>query len=568
MNGKKKAGRTLKEIRDKYALEQNMRDEETPEAVAESASSGKEKSSLPVIAIVGRPNVGKSSLFNAILKKRLAIVHFDSGVTRDRVSSTGVWEGKRFTLIDTGGLGMFSGEKKKLDFWDSSIEAQVETAVESADTVFFVTDVTAGLTELDKSIASRLRSAGKEVIVVVNKADNPGTVQSASEFASLGFPRLFPVSSLHRSGLDPLMAEALKNVKAGGEDESDEAEPLRIAVLGRPNVGKSSLVNKMLGEKRVIVSDVAGTTRDAVDVDFTLDCAGEKVPAVLVDTAGLRKRSKISEAVEHYSIMRAEQALESCDIVLFLIEAPTGGSTSQDKTIAGMITESGKGCIIVANKFDLCKGKDPKTFQKELHETFPRMKYAPLLLLSAKNGYNLEELYSLIADLRATMSMKVTTSMLNRVLSDAQAKNAPPLVGGHAFKIYYGTMLGNTPPTFSLFVNNPSFLSENYRLYIENSMRNAFEFKGFPIRVLLKARRRESLSDLLARGDRKEASEKKKKPSSSPSGKGKKGSPSAGKRPMAKKGTRPGHRPSEGPIRSGKGRAIAAGRRIHRAKRK
>ena len=563
MTEKKSGKRTLQEIQDQNIIEQNMREQEIAEN-GRTVSFEEDRPLLPVIAIVGRPNVGKSSLFNAILRKRLAIVHFDSGVTRDRVVSTGVRDGRRFNLIDTGGLGMFSGEKKKVDFWDSSIEAQVETAVESADTVFFVVDVTAGLTELDKSIAARLRSSGKKIIVVVNKADNMSTAECAAEFSTLGFKKLFAVSCLHRSGIDALMSEALKGVQANADDFANEVEPLRIAVLGRPNVGKSSLVNRMLGEKRVIVSDVAGTTRDAVDVDFTLDCKGEKVPAVLVDTAGLRKRSKISEAVEHYSIMRAEQALESCDIVLFLIEAPNGGSTSQDKTIARMITESGKGCIIVANKIDLCQGKKPADFQKELHETFPRMKYAPLLLVSAKNGYNLDELYALIADLRATMSMKVTTSMLNRVITDAQEKNAPPLVGGHSFKIYYGTMLGNTPPTFSLFVNNPKYLTENYRLYIENYMRNAFEFKGFPLQVLMKARRREALSDLLARGPGKEGEEKEKK---SASGKTKKVSPFI-KKGVAGKGRRAGHKPSEGPVRSGKGRALAAGRRTHRAKRK
>ena len=530
---------------------------------------------LPVIAIVGRPNVGKSSLFNAILRKRLAIVHFESGVTRDRVSAPGLHDGKRFLLIDTGGLGMYSGEKRKVGFWDSSIESQVEAALESAETILFVVDVTAGLTELDKSIAERLRASAKRVIVVANKADNPGSAEGASEFHALGFQRIFPVSCLHRNGIGPLMAETLRGVKREEHpvneekegEESNAPRALRIAVLGRPNVGKSSLVNRLLGENRVIVSDIAGTTRDAVDVDFMLECGEEQVPAVLVDTAGLRKKSKISEAVEHYSMMRSEEALNNCDIVLFLIEAPTEGSTSQDKTIARMITESGKGCIIVANKFDLCKGKKPEEFTADLHKSLPKMQYAPLLLASAKNGFQLKELYSLIADLRANMSMKVSTAMLNRVIADLQEKNVPPLVGGRSFKIYYGTMVGNTPPLFSLFVNDPKLCTENYRLYIENYMRKAFAFTGFPLRIVFKARRREKLTDLLAKksagrkeaalaaGENGEEAVKKVRPRIA----------SGGKKPyMPAKGKAPRKRAaSEGPVRSGKGRAAAAGKRTH-----
>ncbi|MBO7147279.1 MAG: ribosome biogenesis GTPase Der [Lentisphaeria bacterium] len=459
---------------------------------------------LPVIAIVGRPNVGKSSLFNAILRRRQAIVHFDAGVTRDRVTAAGVFDGRRFNLIDTGGLGMFSGEKRKVGFWDRSIEEQVEAAVESALTILFVVDVSTGLSPLDESIAARLRASGKRIILVCNKADNHEAEQGTLEFHSLGFDRVHAVSCLHRIGIDSLMLDALEGVapNTAAGDAENAPRPLRIAVLGRPNVGKSSIVNRVLGEDRVIVSDVAGTTRDAVDIQFTLRCGDEDVSAVLVDTAGLRKRSKIDGAVERYSMMRAEEALEQCDIVLFVIEAQIGSSTAQDKTISRMIIESGKGCVIVANKWDACEGKK-KELIEGLRESLPKMFYAPMVPVSAKTGYNFRELFEAIAELRAQMSVKISTSVLNKVVSDAQKKNLPPVVNaGKLFRIYYGTMVGNCPPCFSLFVNDPKLCAENYKVYLENYFRKAFAFTGFPIRLYFKARRREELSEILQRKEK------------------------------------------------------------------
>lgn len=454
---------------------------------------------LPVIAIVGRPNVGKSSLFNAILKRRQAIVHFDCGVTRDRITASGVFEGRRFNLIDTGGLGMFAGEKRKVGFWDRSIEEQVEAAIESAVTILFVVDVTAGLNPLDKGIADRLRTAGKKVILVVNKADNHEAEQGMVEFHALGFQHMHAVSCLHRIGIDSLMLDALEDVPKNTSSGNDgDVKPLRIAVLGRPNVGKSSIVNRILGEDRVIVSDVAGTTRDAVDIQFTLRCGDEDVPAVLVDTAGLRKKSKVDGAVEIYSMMRAEEALNKCDIVLFVLDAGGGWSTSQDKTISRMIIESGKGCIIVANKWDCCEGKR-KELLAELAGSLPKMLYAPMVPVSAKTGYNFQELFEAIAELRAQMSVKISTALLNKVVTDAQKKNLPPVIGGKLFRIYYGTMVGNCPPRFSLFVNDPKLCAENYKTYLENYFRKAFSFRGFPIRLFFKARRREELSEILNR---------------------------------------------------------------------
>ena len=457
---------------------------------------------LPVIAIAGRPNVGKSSLFNAILRRRQAIVHFDCGVTRDRITASGIFEGRRFNLIDTGGLGMYAGEKRGIGFWDKMIEEQVEAAIDSAYAILFVVDVTAGLNPLDKSIAERLRISGKKVILVANKADNHEAEQGINEFHELGFEHIHAVSCLHRIGIDSLRLDVLDGVPVNTVPDGEQGiKPLRLAVLGRPNVGKSSIVNRILGEDRVIVSDVAGTTRDAVDIQFTLHCGDEDVPAVLVDTAGLRKRSKVDDAVEIYSMMRAEEALEKCDIALFVIDAGTGGSTSQDKTIARMIQDSGKGCIIVANKWDTCEGKQ-KEMRAALADTLPQMSYAPLIPLSAKNGYNFRELFEAIAELRAQMSVKISTALLNKVVTDAQKKNLPPVTGGKLFRIYYGTMIGNCPPRFSLFVNDPKLCAENYKTYLEKYFRKAFSFRGFPIRLIFKPRRREELSEILNRKEK------------------------------------------------------------------
>ena len=462
----------------------------------------KQHSLFPAVAIVGRPNVGKSSLFNAILKKRCAIVHFDSGVTRDRVSSMGLFEGRRFRLIDTGGLGMGKGEKRGVDFWDQSIEQQVEAAIDDADVILFVVDVTCGLAALDQEVAKRLRSTGKEILLVINKVDGDEPTPHLHEFDRLGFKRKFEVSSLHRKGIDNVMAAALRGYDAiaPGQEESR----LKIAVVGRPNVGKSSLVNKMLGEERVIVSDVAGTTRDAVDVEFTLECPdGEKVPALLVDTAGLRKKSKIDGAVERYSMMRAEQTVENCDIVLFVIESSKTGATSQDKTIASLIQKSGKPCVIVSNKWDLCTGEKPKDILSEIDYTLPFMSFAPHVFICAKTGYNFRELYSAIAELRAQMGIRISTSMVNRVVEDAFAKSAPPVVGTKPFRIYYGTMIKNPPPTFQMFVNDPKLCADHYKTYLENYIRKAFGFSGMPVRLLFKERKRRELVFTKVKGGKK-----------------------------------------------------------------
>ncbi len=443
---------------------------------------------LPTIAIVGRPNVGKSSLFNAILGRRHAIVLSESGITRDRVAATGAYEGRRFNLIDTGGLAMPKGATRNVDFWNQSIAKQVDAALDDAIAVVFVVDVQTGLHPLDEEVASKLRSCGKRVILAVNKCDDMKSESGLGEFARLGFESM-PVSCLHRRGVRNLLSEVLKDVPRN-DAAAPDAKRLRIAVVGRPNVGKSSLVNKLLGEERVIVSDVPGTTRDAIDIEFELKLEEERVPAVLVDTAGIRKRSKVGEAVEKFSVMRAENAIRAADIVLFVVEAGQFGATSQDKTIASLIEDSGKGCVIVANKWDGCVGLKQKNVIDEFRRTLPHLAYAPLVFTCALSGLNFPQLYATVAQLRAQMAVKMSTGMVNRVLGDAVERSLPPVIGLKPFKIYYGTMLFNSPPTFALFVNDPKLCSDNYRSYLERSIRSAFEFTGFPVRLVLKERPR------------------------------------------------------------------------------
>lgn len=474
--------------------------EQTPENDAETADDDAltdVRTALPAIAIVGRPNVGKSSLFNAILKRRQAIVHFDSGVTRDRVSASGVFDNCRFTLFDTGGLGMYQGEKRGVGFWDRMIEEQVDAAIASADTILFVVDAQTGLSPLDKGIAAKIRACGKKVLLVANKADNAGYDLHADEFHELGFDKIYTVSCLHRRGIDDMMSDAVADLPRIREGRKIKRR-LRIAVLGRPNVGKSSIVNRMLGEERVIVSDVPGTTRDTIDTEFMLPCRDEIVPAQIVDTAGLRKRSKVDDAVEQYSNMRAAEALESCDIVLFVIESSVGCATAQDKSIARMIEESGKGCIIVANKWDIrADGEKAQTLLTEIYASLPKMRYAPVVFTSAKSGYNFDALYEAIAQLRGQMSLKISTSLLNQVIQDAVARSLPPVVGTKPLKIYYGTMTCSTPPKAVLFVNKVSYCADSYKTYLINYFRKAFGFVGFPVFLRLQERERRDLSEVV-----------------------------------------------------------------------
>ncbi len=460
--------------------------------MTENETTEKQEKRIPVVAIVGRPNVGKSSLFNAIVGRRVSIVHEQPGVTRDRVVAPASWHGKHFQLIDTGGLGNITGAKKMADIWDAGIREQVEAAIEGADVLIFVCNVQDGIVPLDREVTDRLRGIGKKVLLAANKCDNPTLDAESMLFSELGFDKIYPVSCLHRKGVARLLDTALEDFEDVEEDVTTKAEPFRIAVVGRPNVGKSSMVNWMLGEERVMVSDIAGTTRDSIDIDFEIKYKGEMLPAALIDTAGLRKRSKIDNVVELFSMMRTEEALKRAQLVLFLVETSKDGVTSQDRKIAASIVESGKGCIIVANKFDLCKDEDEDVKQKQLIEeiryTLPHLNYAPVVFTSVLRKYNMNALLDQIAEVMAQMEVKIPTSLVNKVLLDAFARNSPPVVGVAPLKLYYCSMIGSEPPKFLLFVNQPVYCADNYLIFLNNCLRQAFDFTGLPIVVELRAR--------------------------------------------------------------------------------
>ena len=443
---------------------------------------------IPTVAIVGRPNVGKSALFNAIIRKRVSIVHEMCGVTRDRVVAPASWNGKHFQLMDTGGLGTMTGKTRNIDQWDERIGEQVKVALEGADILIFVCNVQDGIVALDEEVAKRLRTYGSRVIIAVNKSDNPKLAEDAAQFSRLGFSELVPVSSLHRLNIDTLLDQLVEDFEELDMPE-DEQEPFRIAVVGRPNVGKSSLINALLGDERVIVSDVAGTTRDSVDIDFELQYKSEKLPESLIDTAGFRKRAKVRNVVEMFSIMRAKEAIERARLVLFLVEASPDGTTAQDRRIASMVEESGKGCVLVINKYDTQRDEHRKEdLLKEIRYSTPGMKYAPAVFISAKDKYNLDGLLDQAAEVMEQMEIRISTSMVNRVLNDAFDRLSPPVVGNSPLKFYYAAMVANEPPNFLMFVNDPKYCAANYLAYLKNALRSAFDFTGLPIIIMLRAR--------------------------------------------------------------------------------
>jgi len=444
---------------------------------------------LPTVAIVGRPNVGKSSLFNAMLGRRVAIVHEESGVTRDRIAATARHNGVSFQLVDTGGLGMYAGETRGVDRWNKAIGEQVEAAIEGADLLVMVVDATVGSTPLDAEIADRLRLCGKPVLLAMNKADNPRLEAVADEFTNLGIAAAQPVSCLHRSGVQALLDVVAAALPVG--DDLPEPE-LRIAVVGRPNVGKSSLVNRLLGQSRVLVSEVAGTTRDAIDVPVRLRLGAETVPALLIDTAGLRQRRRADTAVEMFSILRAESAVVRAQVVLLILEAGPEGiaPTSQDRRIARMVADAGRGCVVVVNKWDLCTGIKAPEAIAQVHHGLPFLTYAPVAFVSAHNGHGLGRMLDEVGTVRAQLALRLSTGILNRVIGDAMARTPPPSSHGRFLKVYYATMTAGMPPTFLLFVNDPRICSPSYQQYLAKALRRQLGLDTLPIRIELRARTR------------------------------------------------------------------------------
>jgi GTP-binding protein len=433
--------------------------------------------SKPLVAIVGRPNVGKSTLFNRISGGRTAIVEDQPGVTRDRLYKETEWLNEKFILIDTGGI---KWDKDKIS---SQVKKQAELAIEEAHIIIFVTDGRTGIVADDEEIASLLRKSSKPVILAVNKVEN-FTEQDIFEFYNLGLGDPIPISASHGLNIGDLL-DKLTELFPKYELEEDLEDVIKIAVVGRPNVGKSSLVNFLLGEKRVIVSDIPGTTRDAVDSTFTFN----KQKYLLIDTAGMRRRKKIEDPVERYSVLRSLQAVERADVVLLLIEA-TSGVTEQDTKIAGYAHEEGKSIVIVVNKWDLVEkdGKTMSRFDKEIRNALSFMNYAPIIYTSALTGQRVMQILELVNFVVEQGSRRIATNVLNRLIDEITALNPPPADKGRQLKVLYSTQVGINPPTFVLFVNDTELMHFSYKRHIENQFRKAFGFEGNPLRLIVRQR--------------------------------------------------------------------------------
>ncbi|MBI2948036.1 MAG: ribosome biogenesis GTPase Der [Verrucomicrobia bacterium] len=485
-----------------------------------------------LVAIVGRPNVGKSALFNCIAGKRIAIVHDQPGVTRDRISAEVEWGGRAFTLVDTGGIGLLRGEKAS-DVIVQAARQQVELAIESAHVIVFVVSVQDGVVPLDREVASRLRTSGKPVVVAANKADHDRAAGLAAEFAELGFDTVVPVSAAHRLGIDPLMDGVLpllpqevqssptiappsQVLETGDAAESHElGRALRLAVIGRPNVGKSSLINGLTRSERVLVSPVPGTTRDSVDVPFEVEMDGVKQHFVLIDTAGLRKERRVDSSVEFFSVKRAEEAISRCDIAILVLDAEAG-ITAQDKKVAGKIVEHRKACVVVLNKWDLVaenvreasreaarkqrastrrkSGERPAAslaeFGRWAQEYLFFLDYAPVVFASAKTGFQLSRLLETVRFVASQLRQTIPTAILNRTLHDAIEQRQPVSASGKRLKFFYATQVRKAPATFLLFVNRAELFTDQYAKYLSNTLRRAFGFEGCPILLVPKTRSR------------------------------------------------------------------------------
>ena len=490
-----------------------------------------------VVAIVGRPNVGKSALFNSIARRRVAIVHDRPGVTRDRLSAEVEWLGHAFTLVDTGGIGLLKGERGGDDF-AREIVTQVEVALEDVDVILLVVSVQEGVVPMDLEVAAMLREAGKPVFVMVNKVDTVAHEPGVDEFAELGFERLFPVSALHARGIDLPLGQAvglLPERLAKPEEPADAEPPLNIAIVGRPNVGKSSIINALTRSQRVIVTEISGTTRDAIDVPFEVETDGVRQRYNLIDTAGIRKRRRIRDEVEFFSVNRSDKAIERCDLALLVMDAAEG-VTEQDKKICDRITDAGCACVIVVNKWDLFRPGLEKARKQEAKKSAPHggpklsrkkqealmydefgkwvktnlffIDYAPVIFTSALEGFQLDRLLEAIRYVTSQLQKTTPTSLLNRTLQSALERNPAPSSKGHRLKLYYATQVHSRPPTFLLFVNRKELMSDTYTRYLIGVLRKAFGFEGCHIRLVAKPRPK-SIEPVRRKTTKKSATSKK-----------------------------------------------------------
>ena len=479
-----------------------------------------------LIAIVGRPNVGKSALFNRIAGRRIAIVHDQPGVTRDRVTAEAEWGGRGFTLVDTGGIGLLRGEKATDVIVKAALE-QVELAIEAANVIILVVNVQEGVVPLDREAAQRLRRSGKPVLVAVNKVDTDRAAPGATEFAELGFEKIFPVTAIHGEGIEELMNVAVAllpaepNVESASAAETEAQDdrsakrprgPLRLAIVGRPNVGKSSIINALTKSERVIVSPIPGTTRDSVDVPFQVATDGRLENYLLIDTAGMRKTRRVDDSIEFFSVQRAQDSIARCDIVVLVLDAEAG-ITEQDKKVADHIVEDRKACIVVVNKWDLMEEAVRKARIDEIERRNTKqaqrapnvmttlaefggwvqehlffLDYAPVIFTSAVSGFHLDRLLEAVRYVGAQLQQKIPTAILNRTLQGAVERRQPVSSHGHRLKFFYATQVREAPPTFLLFVNREELFSQQYKKYLANEMRAAFGYEGCPIILVPKPR--------------------------------------------------------------------------------
>jgi len=461
-----------------------------------------------LIAIVGRPNVGKSALFNRMVGRRIAIVHDQPGVTRDRITAEAEWKGQKYTLVDTGGIGLLRGEKE-LDVIVKAAVEQVGLAIESADAIIFVVNVQEGVVPLDAEVAQRLRKSGKPVLVAANKVDTYEIEDESADFARLGFNEVFPVSAIHSKGIEALTARAVSFLPKTDAVEEKPAEGLKLAIIGRPNVGKSSIINALTKSERVVVTPIPGTTRDSVDVPFQVETDGKRESYVLIDTAGMRKARRVNESIEFFSVKRAEDSIARCDITVLVLDAEMG-ITEQDKKIGDKIVQEKRACIVVVNKWDLMDesvrkareeeikrrqqkkrlegGEAPMTtlaeFGQWVQEHLFFLDYAPVIFTSAKSGFHLDRLLEAVRYVAAQLQQKIPTAILNRTLHDAIERRQPVSSAGHRLKFFYATQIKQAPPTFLLFVNRKDLLLPQYKKYLGDELRKAFGYEGCPIILL------------------------------------------------------------------------------------